>query len=238
MDVLGDAIDRQRRSSDTALRAPAVGRAYDYRRFCTSAWKVGNFLRHLGVRGGAGVAIADDPIPEPVLTLYGAALLGGVVRFGPKGSVGDDTRALVVPVEELGECDAGPATKQVAYGGKPDDPSVSYFERDVWSENPTEPPDHVTPEEPLLATPEATYSHGDVLDAASAVIDDHGLGPDDEVAVRGTFTDPGVVAAGLVAPIVAGGAVVVGPEAEGDLVVGGANSDIAARALFAGHDGS
>ncbi|MCY4732273.1 hypothetical protein KY092_17105 [Natronomonas gomsonensis] len=232
MDVLGDAIDRQRRTSDTALRAPAVGRAYDYRRFCTSAWKVGNFLRHLGVRSGAGVAVADDPIPEPVLTFYGAALLGGVVRFDPAESVGDDTRALVVPVADLGEYDAGPSTKQVAYGGQPDDPTVSYFERDVWSENPTEPPDHITPSDPLLATSEATYSHGDVLGAATEVIDDHGVASDTTVAVRGSFTAPGVVTAGLVAPIVAGGTVVVGPGAEGDLVVGGPNSDIAVGTLL------
>jgi len=232
MDVLGDTIDRQRRTSDIALRAPAVGRVYDYRRFCTSAWKVGNFLRHLGVRGGAGVAIADDPIPEPVLTFYGAALLGGVVRFDPAESVGDDTRALVVPVKDLDEYDAGPSTKQVAYSGQPDDPTVSYFERDVWSENPTEPPDHVTSSDPLLATPDATYSHGDVLGAATEVVDDHGLASETVVAVRGTFAVPGVVAAGLVAPIVAGGTVVVGPGAEGDLVVGGPNSDIAVGTLL------
>lgn len=232
MDVLGDTIDRQRRTSDTALRAPAVGRVYDYRRFCTSAWKVGNFLRHLGVRSGAGVTIADDPIPEPVLTFYGAALLGGVVRFGPGESIDDDTRALVVPVGDLGEYDAGPSTKRIAYGGQPDDPTVSYFERDVWSENPTEPPDHVTPSDPLLTTSEATYSHGDVLGAATEVADDHGIVSDTSVAVRGSFTAPGVVAAGLVAPIVAGGTVVVGPEAEGDLVVGGPNSDIAVETLL------
>ncbi|WP_178916354.1 hypothetical protein [Natronomonas gomsonensis] len=232
MDVLGDAIDRQRRTSDIALRAPAVGRTYDYRRFCTSAWKVGNFLRHLGVRSGAGVAVADDPIPEPVLTFYGAALLGSVVRFGPAESVGDDTRALVVPTVDLGEYDAGPSTKQVAYGSPPDDPTVSYFERDVWSENPTEPPDHVTPADPLLATPEATYSHGDVLGAATEVVDDHGLASDTTVAVRGSFTAPGVVAAGLVAPILAGGTIVLGADSTGDLVVGGAESDVATSAHF------
>jgi hypothetical protein len=226
MDVLGDAINRQRRSADTALRAPAVGRAYDYRRFCTSAWKVGNFLRHLGVRNGAGVAIADDPLPESVLTFYGAALLGGVVRFGPAETVSDDTRALVVPVADLDDYDTGPSTKRIVYGGRAEDPAVSYFERDVWSENPTEPPDRIVPEDPLLSTPQGTYSHGDVLDAASTVIDRHGIGAGDSVAVRGSFTDPTAVVAGMVAPIVTGGTVVIGPASDGDLVVGGADSDI------------
>ncbi|MFW5964553.1 MAG: hypothetical protein ACOCQM_06775, partial [Natronomonas sp.] len=152
--------------------------------------------------------------------------------FGPEESIDSDTRALVVPVGDLDEYDAGPSTKRVAYGGPPDDPSVSYFERDVWSENPTEPPDHVTPSDPLLATPESTYSHGDVLGAAAETIDDHGIASDTAVAVRGSFTAPGVVAAGLVAPIVAGGTVVGGPEAEGDIVVGGPNSDISVETLL------
>ena len=60
-DALGDTVGRERRSAEPALRAADTGRLYDYRRFCTSAWKVGNFLRHLGVRGGDNVAIADDP---------------------------------------------------------------------------------------------------------------------------------------------------------------------------------
>ena len=42
-DVLGDIVGRDRRSTDPALRAPSAGRLYDYRRFCTNAWKVGNF---------------------------------------------------------------------------------------------------------------------------------------------------------------------------------------------------
>lgn len=231
MDVLGDAIGRDRRSSDTALRAPAVGRSYDYRRFCTSAWKVGNFLRHHGVRGGAGVAIASDPLPEPVLTFYGAALLGAVVRFDPAET---NPKALVVPESEVASHDPEPGTKVIAYGARAEDPSVAYFERDVWSENPTQPPDRVEPSDPLIATDGATYTHEAVIAAAEGVIDDVGLESDDEVAVRGAFSDPGVVAAGLVAPILAGGTIVLGADSTGDLVVGGDDSDVATDALLDG----
>ena len=222
MDVLGDTIARDRRSDATALRAPATGRSYDYRRFCTTAWKMGNFLRYLGVRAGSGVAIANDPLPEPVLSFYGAALLGGVVRFDPKTSVGDETRALIVPVDRLDDYAIGPSTKPVVYGDRPADPSVSYFERDVWSENPTEPPDIVGHDEPCLSTAERTYSHAAVLDAATSVVERWELEPGDEVAVRGSLAHPGVVAAGLVAPIVAG-AVVVFPDGDtvSDYAVGG-----------------
>jgi hypothetical protein len=226
MDVLGDVIARDRRSDSTALSAPAVGRRYDYRRFCTSAWKTGNFLRYLGVRGGAGVAVADNPLPEPVLTLYGAAALGAVVSFDPPAEVGSDVRALVVPVADVDAYAFGPETKAVVYGDPPDDPSVSYFERDVWSENPTAPPDRIEPTDPLLRTAAGTYSHGEILGAARRVIERHGLDADSVVAVRGSFADLTVAVAGLVAPFVVGAAVSIGPDADGTCVVGGAKSDI------------
>lgn len=226
MDVLGDVIGRERRSNATALSAPAVGRRYDYRRFCTSAWKTGNFLRHLGVRSGVGVAIADDPIPETVLTLYGAAALGGVVTFDPPREIDAETRALVVPASAIDDYEAGPSTKRVAYGDPPDDPSISYFERDVWSENPTESPNHVRPDDPLLRAGDDCYSHADVLETARAIIDHHGIDPDSVVAVRGSFSEPAVVIGGLIAPIVAGAEVSIGPGSDGDHTIGGPDSEI------------
>lgn len=226
MNVLGDAIARDRRSDAAALVAPAVGRRYDYRRFCTSAWKTGNFLRHVGVRSGVGVAVADEPIPEPVLTLYGAAALGAVVSFDPPAEIGTDTRALVVPAAEAQTYAFGPETKQVVYGDAPDDPSVSYFERDVWSENPTAPPDHVDPDDALLRTKDETYSHGEILRAAQGVIDRYGIDADSAVAVLGSFAELTVVVAGLIAPIVAGARIEIGPGAEGEYLVGGTESDI------------
>jgi hypothetical protein len=218
--TLGDAVSRDRRSDAPALRTGA-GRAYDYRRFCTTAWKTGNLLRNEGVRSGMAVAVADDPAPEAVLGFYGAALLGATVGFGP-GALGDRTKALVVPTADLDGYDPGPRTRRVAYGAEPDDPSVAYFERDVWSENPTEPPDRVAPDDALLRTPGATYTHGEVLDAARSVADGWGLDTGDEVAVRSSFTRPGVVAAGLVAPVLAGAVVLLpGEDGRGDYAVGG-----------------
>lgn len=226
MDVLGDAIGRERRSNAPALSAPATGRQYDYRRFCTSAWKTGNFLRHLGVRSGVGVAIDDDPVPETVLTLYGAALLGGVVTFGPPREVGSETRAIVAPAAKIDEYEAGPQTKRVVYGDPPEDPSVSYFERDVWSENPTESPNHVDPEDPLLHAGSDEYSHAEALASTRAVIDRYKINSESTVAVRGSFSEPSVVIDGLIAPVVAGARIVIGPESDGDHIVVGAKSEI------------
>ena len=230
-DALGDIVGRDRRSTEPALRAPGAGRLYDYRRFCTNAWKVGNFLRHLGVRGGDGVAIADDPAPEAVLTLYGAALLGAVVRFGPSTDP-DGVRALVVPESVLDAHEVDPSTKPVVYGDVHEDPSVAYFERDVWSENPTMPPDAITSGDDLLWTADATHTHGELLDAARTVVDRHGIDAGDDVAVAGSFTEPGTVAAGLVAPILAGATISIGPDAEGRLVVGRTEDDVDAASLL------
>ncbi len=226
MDVLGDAIARERRSGSTALVSPTAERRYDYRRFCTSAWKCGNFLSYLGVRRGSGVAVADEPLPEPVLTFYGAAALGGVVRFDSPPGIDAETRALVVPAADLNDYTFGPGTKRIVYGDRPTDPSVSYFERDVWSENPTEPPDRVESDDPLLRTAERTYSHDEILGAAFELVDRHGLVEDSVVAVRGSLADPTVVVAGLVAPIVAGAGLSIGSDAEGAVVVGGPESDV------------
>lgn len=212
MQVLGDAVARDRRSDAPALRGGTSGRTYDYRRFCTTAWKVGNLLRNEGVRGGMTVAVADDPSPEAVLTLYGAGLLGATVTFDPADRE-DAPRALVVPADRLDAYEPDPRTRVVVYGGEPPTPDVAQFERDVWSENPTRPPDAVDPARPLLRRGETTYSHEAVLAAARTAADSVDLGPDDEVAVRGPFGEPGVVAAGLVAPVVAGATVLL-PAAE------------------------
>ena len=222
MDVLGDLVVRDRRSGDPALRAADTGRTYDYRRFCTTTWKAGNYLRLLGVRTDARVAVADDPTPEAVLSAYGGALLGGVVRFGPP-KTGLDARVLVTPTAEMDDYEVGPSTKRVVYGEEPEDPDVGYFERDVWSENPTAPPDRVDPEGGLLDA-DRTYTHAEVLSAARDVVERFDVGPGDEVAVRASFTDAGTVAAGLVAPILAGAAILLPgdeeTEAVGDVAVG------------------
>nr|WP_282594728.1 AMP-binding protein [Halomarina salina] len=223
MDVLGDLVARSRRSDDPALLAPAVGRTYDYRRFCTTAWKVGHFLRHLGVRTGRSVALVGDDRPEVVLSLYGAALLGATVSFDPPTEEVVDSRVLLAPSDRVDAFDVEPGTQRVAYGDAPSDPGVAYFERDVWSENPTEPPDRVSPDDVLLHDLDGeSYTHAAVLDAARRVVEEWGLEPGDRVAVRAPLARPGAVVAGLVAPVLAGGAILLPDgDAVGDLAVGG-----------------
>ncbi|WP_435195644.1 hypothetical protein [Natronomonas sp. EA1] len=215
MDVLGDLVARARRSDAPALRAG--DHEFDYRRFCTTTWKVGNLMRHyLGVRAGVEVAIDPAPARQAVLSFYGAALLGAPVRFTHDPG---EARAYVGPTSDLPE--VGPATKLLAYGETPDDPSVTYFEREVWSENPTEPTERIAPDDPLLRAVERTVSHGEALAAARAVVSEYGLASDTRVALRAPLTSPGAVVAGLVAPVLAGGTVLLPGEGQrGDFAVG------------------
>jgi hypothetical protein len=212
--VLGDCVSRDRRSDRPALRHPASGRAYDWRRFCTTAWKVGNYLRNEGVREGAVVGVAADRVPEPVLTLVGVSMLGATVRFDPpqSGAQGD-LKALVVPTDDVDGYDYPAGTRYVAYGTEPDDPSYAYFEQEVWSENPTAPPDIVPPETALLSVDGLTFPHVSVMTAAREVVDYWGLDADTTVAVRGPLAHQGVVAAGVAAPLLAGGEILL-PEEE------------------------
>jgi hypothetical protein len=219
MDVLGDLVARNRRGDAPALRHAPSGRASDYRRFCTTTWKVGNLLRNEGVRDGATVGIAARPEPEPVLSLFGVALLGATVRLDPPDDA-DGLKALVGPTDTLDEYDPGPGTRLVAYGPEPDDPAVSHFERDVWSENPTEPPDIVAPDDAMLATGEGSHTHRALLNAARAAVEAWDLTAEDAVAVRSSLAHPGTVAAGVVAPLLVGGEMLFPDEGTtGDIAV-------------------
>jgi hypothetical protein len=207
MNVLGDLVSRDRRSDTPALIAPADGREYDYRRFCTTAWKVSSLFRHFGVRDGSTVALADDPRPEPILAFLGTALLGGIARFAPR-DVELEARALVTPIERSHEYDLPPGSKQIVYGGPPDDPHAAYFEQDVWSENPTEPPDRVESEQPVLYEG-TTHTHTDLLDTAQSVVDEWDLTASDVVTVHASLREPETIAAGIVAPLLVGGTILL-----------------------------
>ncbi len=198
--VLGDLLARDRRTDAPALRAAAIGRQYDYRRLCTTAWKVGNLLRHFGVRAGSPVAVAGDERPEPILALLGAALLGGTVCVG---SATPDARVLVAPTADLDRYTLSPGSQRIGYGDRPDDPSVAFFERDVWSENPTEPPGDVGSETPAIRADETTYTHGELLRSARSVVDRWELTTESVVAVRAPLERPETIVAGVVAPLVA-----------------------------------
>ena len=145
-DVLGDLVARERRSDAVALRVDATGREISYRDFCTTAWKAGHALSHCGVHPGARVAIAPDPAPQPLLTLFGAACLGACVTFDTEAAA----RAVLVPADREGDVERRPGRAVVVYGDAPADPGVTHWERTVWSENPVRPPGERDADEVVL----------------------------------------------------------------------------------------
>jgi hypothetical protein len=226
MDTVGDLVARERRTDDVALAAPGVGRTMRYHDLCTTAWKAGNALRHFGVARGATVAVAADPHPTPVLGFLGAALLGARTRFADSVGTGAHSegtshhdgapRAALVPARDA-DREAPPGTSLVAYGDAPDRPTVAHWEGTVWSENPAFPPTAVDPGTAVLAP---RHSHEDVLAAARDVVAGAGLDAGERVAVRAPLSDPRGVVAGVVAPLLAGGAVLFpAGDAVGDVAV-------------------
>ncbi|MEF8774222.1 MAG: hypothetical protein V5A37_05845 [Halobacteriales archaeon] len=203
MDTIGDLLTRDRRSDDVAVRAVGAGEAvatYTYEDFVTTAWKTGNFFSHRGAHAGAIVAVADDRAVPPLLSFFGAVQLGATVRFGRP--VGTDGALYIAPGERILDADLAPGTSRIAYHGRPDEPAVEAFGESVWSENPVAPPESVAPDATALETDGRTRSHADLLARATDAAGRLSTG--DTVVVREPLADPGVVVAGVLAPLHAG----------------------------------
>lgn len=208
METLVDLVARSRRSDAPALRAPAVDQFFDYQRLCTTTWKTANFLHARGVRERSTVGIGGDPCGEPVLSFLAAGLLGARAYVSPPPDV--DARAVVAHVEAIDDYDLEAGTQRVAFGGEPSDADVYYFERDVWSENPTIPPEAEARSAINVALVHGggAFTHGELLDVAADVGERLSLTSDTEVAVRAPLADPRALAGGVLAALAAGGTVV------------------------------
>ena len=216
MRVLGDVVARERRSDRMALRF--ADRTTSYRDFCTTAWKSGHALSHLGVHTGAQVALTPNPALPVVTTLFGAACLGARVTFDADA----DARAVLVPAGDEESVADRPGRTVVVYGDAPADPSHTHWEGVVWSENPVRPPGDQSPDEVVLESDSASLTHRAALTAAERVVADADLDAEASVALRASLADPRAVVAGVVAPLVAGGTVVLGDvTTETTAVVGG-----------------
>ncbi|THE65604.1 hypothetical protein D8Y22_06635 [Salinadaptatus halalkaliphilus] len=214
--TVDELVTRELRDDRTAL-VDATGRAFDRHWFCTSSWQAGNFLRHAGIREGVTVGTVGSG-PLALLAFFGTTLLEGTTRFEPPTDLADadDFRALVAPVADLesGRYDLPPGAQRVGYGDKPTEPDVHHFDAGIWTENPSFPPLDIDPDTAVLTnglgpTGEQTWSHTAVLEAAREVIDEYGLEEDDRVVVRESVADPRVVVAGVIAPLLADGVIVL-----------------------------
>lgn len=184
--------------------------AYDGAGLRADVRKTANLLAHLGARSGRTLAVADEGLPQPAIAVFAASLLGAVVRFvSPDGGGSLDARAVLAPGDGVGAFDLPAGGQAIGYGTDPDDPRATYFEKEMWSENPTVPPPRVDPADPLLSVDGEGIAQGELVARAGAVREAHDLAPGDRVAVRAPFRAPGTVVAGLLAPTLAGAEVVL-----------------------------
>lgn len=227
MEVVGDVVAAARERDGPLFAAPDRSADYAADEFATTAWKVGNLLRHYGVRPGTRAAVAigpkrpgpDDepgrlgPEPTPILAVLGAALDGAVVDLDPPGAV--DATVLIAPDDWWDRYETGPGTNRIAYGGPPDEAAVAHLEGEAWSENPLEPPGEVGPDDPVFDA-DGGYDHGDVVAASGRVVEEHDLTAGDRVAIAAPIAYPGAFAAGVLAPMRAGATVVLGDADDAD----------------------
>jgi hypothetical protein len=225
METLADVVAAGRDRDGPVVDAPGRTADYTYREFSTNAWKAGNLLRHYGVRAGATLALVTGPkepepddeqgwlgtAADPLLALLGGATLGAVVDIDPAQPV--DARAVVLPDAWLDRYEVEPGCSRVAYGGPPETSGVAHFERELWSENPIQPPDPVAPDDPLLRVADREFTQAKVLDVAQALADAHDLAAGDRVAIDAPLTTVGAVAAGAVAPLLVGATILLRPPA-------------------------
>jgi hypothetical protein len=227
--VIGDLVARERRSGAPALVAVARDRTYSYFDLCNTAAKAGNVLRHVGVRPGDTVAVEPRHDPEVTLTTLGGALIGATVTYetgvGDAGesraAVGDagESRAAVVHAETESAVDPSPGTSLVVFGDSPSTTGATHWESEVWSENPAVPPAPTEPDDPAIqlgaGNPSSGHddrgsvSHRRLLRAATRVRDRLELDTETAVVLGSDPTDPRSYAAGVLAPLAAGGTVVL-----------------------------
>lgn len=205
MDPIVDCLDSLDRD-ETAL--VAGDRTYDGDRFVKTVYRTGNFLRHCGVHDAATVGFLPAEEPETVLSLLGTILLGGTVSIEP-GAVRRPAVRLG-PTEDLNDREIPPGCKPVGFGSPPENPSWAYFERAVWSENPTFPETHLDPDRAVFAAvPEEGLDR--LFERAQDVAEV--LEPGDEVAIRASIGNPGTVVSGVFAPLIADATILL-PDAD------------------------
>jgi len=231
METLKELVATASEHDGTVLEVAGRSAPYTYDDFVPNVWKAGNLLGHYGVHPAATVTVApgskeagpDDPVgridaADPVLGVLGATLVGATVDLTPTEPV--DSRVLLLPAGWSERFETGPSCSVLAYGGPPTDPAIRHFEAELWSENPTEPPERVGPDDPALADGDEAFTHETLVETAERVVDEHDLNEGSTVLLDAPLSTPGALVAGVLAPIAAGAEISV-PAAEG-----GANPDI------------
>lgn len=213
MDVLGGLVARDRRSETIALRRAARAGSYSYEKLCTNCWKAGNLLRHYGVRSGMDVTVAvptSGPVPQVATGLFGTALLGASAVVASADAVLDGQRvestALLAPGDVAGRVATAAGCSVLGYGDAPTQATVAHYDRELWSENPTEPPGDADPDATALVADGDAYTHRELLDWTRDVRQQRGYDADTTIDA-GAWTTPASLVETLLAPLSAGATV-------------------------------
>jgi len=242
METLKDLAAAAKNRSGTVIDAADRSTPYSYDEFGTNSFKAGNLLGHYGVHPGGTVAVAVGPkerpsdgaapaaIPDsadPLLALLGGVSIGATVDLTPEQPV--DARALVRA--DWQEMAVEPQCSVLAYGGPPTDPSVTHFERELWSENPTEPPESVESDDQAVRIDSETFTHAQLLDVSRNIVESNGLDETSRVLLAAGLTEPGALVAGVLAPLVSGGMILFPGEGSD----GGESGDVEPTLVVSDH---
>ena len=212
-----EVVARTHERDGPALVAPERATDYSAREFATSVRKAANLFSHYGVDVGRPIAVAvgpKDPVgdaepgwlgttADPLLAILGGMTLGVPVELAADPAEPVQAPVLVAPTAWLDRYEVSPGTSVVAYGGPPEDPSVTHFERERWSENPTEPPESLDAGRVAFRGDGVVYAHADLVDAAARLADER-MRDADRIRVATRVDAPAVLVAGVLAPLLAG----------------------------------
>ena len=249
--TLAALVAGAREHEGVAIDVPERTAPYSYQEVCTNSWKAANLLDYYGAHPGGRVGLAVGPKPvdadtsdregvldsaEPLLAMLGGALLEArVLVLETPGTV--ETDAFVRPAG-AGWSDrypAQPGVSTLAYGGPPEAADVHHFETQLWSQNPSPPPERPDPETPALeagGSPGTAYGHGTLVRTARAVAERESFEPGLRVELAADVREPGALVAGVLAPLSAGATVVLaGGEADRRVTDEGGDGTLDAGAL-------
>lgn len=202
IETVAEVIDRHRWTDDITISGPGGSPSYSSEQFGSTAHKTGNFLSHFGVHPDATVGIHPGPGMAPILSVFGAGLLGATVEFVRHPE--DHMAVFIAPGDVWTATNPSipPGVTGIAYRGSGTESRIRAFGRGVWSENPYCPTDPaVQSETSLFHSPDGSITHGSLIAAARDLGVNQPLATTDHVRVHGHVGTPESFLLGVLFPL-------------------------------------
>lgn len=203
MNTLRSLVEDLSSREGTAIGVPRAGEnVYTYEQLQETTYSFAHVLSEHGVDNESLVGIVPSGNGQTVISVLGAAALGAQIQLEDISGTAVD--ALVGPTNSVGKYRIPAQSPRIGFGSSPDHDKIMHFEKLVWKTDPTLPEASVLPSTSLLKTPEATFSHRRVIKAAEAAVKAREMDEEMTVVVRSSISDPRTIAAGFIAPLLAG----------------------------------